>query len=992
MRLLLVGLALFCPRSGAVPVSGSPGSSAPESLEPNLQKLFAQLVHYVEHRADAESAHSSVHKETVEAIDESHGVWAMAGTCSTPASKSSCGISTKSKSKCKNDNEMKACLDKWCGGELQKKFTQQTFEKCNTMCEKDCGRGGRGEDCKEKCPVAKATPPPPAPAPEPEPEPESEMDKFCRGIVTKKSGKPVYWYTRTCCRDGRCGYAYVAGGRDCISKATIQAKGLTLTCPSNEASVSEPPKASADLQTMKPSVLEMGDKESGSTTYLTPTAIEQSKPYPGVDYLGVGYDIFRGNPSGDDVYMLDPGFRQPVRVLAYSMSWVTRDGLYRTPRGSVSMPLFTCARSEKYSNIADASSYASSLAVDASISASGSGPGFGAAFKASVGYNSATNEDRSSSMYRFEAKSYCLKYRFSMIKSVPERNALAPPFVEAAIAAIKVLDGKLPDEMAQDEREKATVPWFELFNEYGTHFIIDLTVGGKVIYTRYVTQSSMQSLTTTSITASMSASGKTMSVEAGIEASVALASSQGRESASKMGGSQINIMGGVPVGDAATVEGFAAWADTVARYPMPIKYSLEPFSKLAMPIMEAFDESNDSDAADLMVEEDQGSRIVNPCDSRCYTAGTDVTNGQITVSQKTKVTWVGRCKWTEPPCWGCYECGLKPPSPPGIASPLPGAPPPPDQPAQPPPPPKLNAKFFENTYDWFLEAYAGASLQAAQLDNNNNLLSLGGGTCVDDPDWGNAVAKTWTPNNKQSPYDVNDGWHWNEHNEADLNRMCYDHCFGHLGDTWKKVQHPPNNGIELKCPALGEDLWARRPDGTYNSNEPKDRSMLRTCPELRTISPSRASMVYLAVPGCTVRPHAKDTDTCFWREDDTSPEGCRQHDGVCMWISGKGYFQPFSSPTPNVVANTFIPPNRRAKGADKRPRCVCYSECPQLQYFKESIQPSSPLYGMSSNIRCNEQTSQICSLDGHSPWPNYNNPSPQAIKLMDKTTQALAAA
>ena len=76
-----------------------------------------------------------------------------------------------------------------------------------------------------------------------------------------------------------------------------------------------PPRADASSTYSQPSVLTVGSRETGSSSYTTATQIEESKPYPGVDYLGVGYDIFHGNPNGDGMYMLDPGFKQPVRVL-----------------------------------------------------------------------------------------------------------------------------------------------------------------------------------------------------------------------------------------------------------------------------------------------------------------------------------------------------------------------------------------------------------------------------------------------------------------------------------------------------------------------------------------------------------------------------------------------------------------------------------------------------------------------------------------------------
>merc|ERR1719163_882608 len=52
-------------------------------------------------------------------------------------------------------------------------------------------------------------------------------------------------------------------------------------------------------------------------------------------------------------------------------------------------------------------------------------------------------------------------------------------------------------------------------------------------------------------------------------------------------GSKITVMGGVPVGDANTVEGFAAWADTVSTNPMPIQYKLAPLTALGPAIQAA---------------------------------------------------------------------------------------------------------------------------------------------------------------------------------------------------------------------------------------------------------------------------------------------------------------------------------------------------------------------------------------------------------------------
>lgn len=141
-------------------------------------------------------------------------------------------------------------------------------------------------------------------------------------------------------------------------------------------------KSSAELLAQE-GFMNVGSRETGSSSYVTVTQLEQMKPYPGVDYLGNGYDIFHGNPAGDGVYMLDPGFRQPVRNMVslvpwpslradaeaadiacarstpfrrvcltygvpppaplqqYTPKWLTRDGKFTTPVGSYSLPKYS---------------------------------------------------------------------------------------------------------------------------------------------------------------------------------------------------------------------------------------------------------------------------------------------------------------------------------------------------------------------------------------------------------------------------------------------------------------------------------------------------------------------------------------------------------------------------------------------------------------------------------------------------------------------------
>ena len=271
-------------------------------------------------------------------------------------------------------------------------------------------------------------------------------------------------------------------------------------------------KSEATLGEAKP-FLETGNRESGSTSYITPTQLEHMQPYPGIDYLGFGYDLIHGNPDGDAKFgsgKLDPGFRQPIRSMDYKAGWLTRDGLYKVPKGAYATPLKTCTRSMEYTDVASASSYADSLAMDASVEARYKGWGSSMSFQASFGFKKTKNEDKQTSDYRFMTKSFCNKYFAAWLEKVPEPDDITPQF---AWAALKALDSvPVPDEdlsrlddaaaiaavaAAIKAKPKAATAareiWYKLFNTYGTHIITKLTLGGKVIFTKFVTKDAVSS-------------------------------------------------------------------------------------------------------------------------------------------------------------------------------------------------------------------------------------------------------------------------------------------------------------------------------------------------------------------------------------------------------------------------------------------------------------------------------------------------------------------
>ena len=70
-------------------------------------------------------------------------------------------------------------------------------------------------------------------------------------------------------------------------------------------------------------------------------------PFPGIDWLGVGYDIVKGNPEGDKNTLLDPGYRIPVAELKWDQDRTTRDVRELQPVNGYAFREIACARSQK---------------------------------------------------------------------------------------------------------------------------------------------------------------------------------------------------------------------------------------------------------------------------------------------------------------------------------------------------------------------------------------------------------------------------------------------------------------------------------------------------------------------------------------------------------------------------------------------------------------------------------------------------------------------
>ena len=154
---------------------------------------------------------------------------------------------------------------------------------------------------------------------------------------------------------------------------------------------------------------------------------------------------------------------------------------------------------------------------------------------------------------------------------VPNGSELTPQFAEMALEALEGLDGRDPGQMSSKRALESRQLWFNLFGVYGTHFITELVLGGKVIYTKFIKSEAVETQTSSESNTNVEAEAGGWGFSMKMAVSMEQSNDESSKKSEETGGSKITVMGGVPVGDASTLEGFAAWADTVTNNPMPTK-------------------------------------------------------------------------------------------------------------------------------------------------------------------------------------------------------------------------------------------------------------------------------------------------------------------------------------------------------------------------------------------------------------------------------------
>lgn len=336
--------------------------------------------------------------------------------------------------------------------------------------------------------------------------------------------------------------------------------------------------------------------------FVSREGLGENLPFPSSDYVGVGYDIYRGNPEGDPQTQSDPGFRIPLLQLEWSQDdqHLSRDMRNLQPVGGYAMPEYSCQMSKNVDKQSNAEEYSSSLSVDASVEGEFGVGGFGeASFKASAGYaqfSKSVLEEKSS---RFMLRSYCLQFLVGLDpdESLKERVI---PYVEKTIADLpagEAKDGVVPEdedhkcaEVVEEGEEKQTycfepqqfLKWRKFFERFGTHATSQVHLGGKLVTKITISQSEMQKASSMDVSAEISASYDSLTAGGSVKASTEYSQESTQTVANMKKDVNIAVFGGLPPQDTdiLSTQGFGEWAKSVREAPMPVRYQFLPFDKV----------------------------------------------------------------------------------------------------------------------------------------------------------------------------------------------------------------------------------------------------------------------------------------------------------------------------------------------------------------------------------------------------------------------------
>jgi hypothetical protein len=189
-------------------------------------------------------------------------------------------------------------------------------------------------------------------------------------------------------------------------------------------------------------------------------------------HVGKGYDLFSGNPFTNK---LDPGFRSQIFSFTYKSQQQTDDDSYLIPDDIESTTESSCAFDSNTQEITGAQSYQESLKEAVSVEGGYDNGIAAASFTASVAYKSTQEMTTSQNRIVYFSTGTCEQYTLT----APSYETL--PLEKDFILGVTNAYAKI-------------ILWSSFITRYGTHCVIEETLGGRMVISSSFSKKDVQFL------------------------------------------------------------------------------------------------------------------------------------------------------------------------------------------------------------------------------------------------------------------------------------------------------------------------------------------------------------------------------------------------------------------------------------------------------------------------------------------------------------------
>ncbi|KAL7547477.1 hypothetical protein ACHAWF_010770 [Thalassiosira exigua] len=246
---------------------------------------------------------------------------------------------------------------------------------------------------------------------------------------------------------------------------------------------------------------------------------------PGIrnlQFLGLGYDLIRGNPRGSLSSELDPGFRYRVVRLVQSQNNETIDGQFQVPLGTEVKYATNCRYDDSSVEVSSSSDLRSTMTKESDFTSSSTTSKEAKAnnliekfsksvtnsysFSQNEKFQATTDKNSKNSVTSFEASAFCTEIEASFIPGY--KQELDPEFKNATDNLPVPYD---PENLRDREL------WQRFFSNYGITYVRYLVLGGKRIHATSMVQSDYSDLVSQDVDVS---STMTFEMSAAMSASV----------------------------------------------------------------------------------------------------------------------------------------------------------------------------------------------------------------------------------------------------------------------------------------------------------------------------------------------------------------------------------------------------------------------------------------------------------------------------------------